>query len=153
MKPGTRMSVEVDNMRRFALTQIEAATGGPASRLEKSQYRSAGGKAFQLRTRQRDQQAGGWIRYWFGIPDKYWRPENFFVLVCDLDFALVVPASEWLPHIDLFSTSRAGTPGQARQPHIYWRDREYRLKERLRDPHPLDLNVHHLVNRFDLLAR
>lgn len=75
------------------------------------------------------------------------------MLVCDLDFVLVVPVAEWLPHIDRFSISKPGTSGQARQPHIYWRDKEYRLKERIRDPHPFDISVRHLVDRFDLLSR
>lgn len=140
-------------MRRFALDAIETATGGSVRRYERSQYYgTVADKFFHLRTRQRDEQDGGWIRYWFGIRDDWWQAEDFFVLVCDLDFVLVIPVSEWLPHMERFSASGRGTPSQARQPHIYWRDDVYELREKIRETYPLGLNVRRWLNRFDLLT-
>ncbi len=146
------MSTAVDGMRRFALDAIEAATEGPVSRLQRSQsYRTATGRSFHLRTRQRDEQKGGWNRYWFEIRDECWQAGDFFVLVCDLDFVVVVPVAQWLPHMDRFSISKPGTSTQARQPHIYWRDGVYELREAVRD-NALVLDVRPWLNRFELRA-
>lgn len=83
-------------------------------------FRTAAGSVFHLRTRFRDRQASGKFRYWFGIRDDCWVAGQFFALVCDRDFVLIVPVDDWLPHIEHFSVAKAGTPAQARQPHIVW---------------------------------
>lgn len=137
-------------MRRRALDGVGVAAGGNATRRQSQTYRTPGGKEFHLRTRQRDEQDGGWARYWFGIRERLWRPEDYFVLVCGFDFVLVVPVSAWLPYMDRFSVSNAG-PEQARQPHIYWRNGTYELREASRTD-PLVLDVRPWVDNFAQLA-
>ncbi len=138
-------------MRRFALDRVRAATGKHATRMDGRTYSFVSGTQFHLRTRQRDVQAGGWTRYWFGIRDHLWQPEDFFVLVCEFDFVLVVPVVEWLPYFDRFSVSSPGTPEQARQPHIYWKGTTYELREASRSV-SLTLDVGRWVDNFALLA-
>jgi hypothetical protein len=139
-------------MRSHALARIEDATGGRPRRLGRGReetYRSASGSVFYLRTRARDDRTHGRRAYWFGLREDCWEnPEHFFVLACDLDFALVVPVREWVPHRDRFSVSMRGTPQQARQPHIYWEGTSYELREAT-----LTLDVRPWIDRFDLLAR
>lgn len=140
-------------MRQFALAQIRSAVGAGAVRVRGAgeTYSLPNGKRFHLRTRQRDEQRSGWIRYWFGIQDKNWQANEYFVLVCDLDFVLIVPVRDWLPYMSRFSISHPGTDRQARQPHIYWRDDRYELREAVRD-NPLVLDCNRWVNKFELLT-
>ena len=140
----------VEDMRRLALEAIHRATGLWPVRTDGQTYRLPNETKFHLRTRQRDEQAGGWVRYWFGIQEHLWRPADFFVLVCDLDFVLVVPVSEWLPHMEHFSISDPG-PGQSRQPHIYWRGSTYELREASRSV-PLTLDVRPWVDNLSVLS-
>lgn len=150
-RDSARDSQVVAEMRQAALESIRAIAGRNATRVDGQTYR-VDGKQFHLRTRQRDEQTGGWIRYWFGIRDHLWQPDHFFVLVCHFDFVLVVPVSEWVPHMDRFSISNSGTPEQARQPHIYWRGSSYELREASRGV-SLKLDVRPWVNNFSLLTQ
>ncbi len=143
---------EVWAMRRLALDGVRAATGRDSSRRGGSQtYRTSTNRQFHLRTRQRDPQNNGFMRYWFGIRDGLWQSGDFFVLACDLDFVLVVPVTAWLPHMDKFSISHPNSPEQNRQPHIYWMNDVYELREGTRGD-ALVLNVHQWVNNFNLLV-
>ncbi len=148
---ATAESKVVAAMRRFGIEKMRAVTGEHPTRGHGETYSLANGTEFHLRTRQRDVQGGGWIRYWFGIRDHLWRPEDFFVLVCEFDFVLVVPVVEWLPHFDRFSVSSPGTSQQARQPHIYWRGTSYELREASTSV-SLTLDVRRWVDNFALLG-
>ncbi len=133
-------------MRRSALASIRETTGLDASRKGQT-YRLPLGQEFHLRTRQRDERPGGWTRYWFGMREDLWRPEDFFVFVCDSDFTLVVPVVEWLPYMGQFSVSMRRTSAQARQAHIWRHGTTYELREG-----SLKLDVRPWVNNFGVLG-
>lgn len=139
-------------MRALAMNAIARVLGGPSLQVGGNgaqTYRCRSGAIIHLRTRFRDPQANGNFRYWFGLRDECWKAGEYFVLVCDRDLVLVVPVDEWLPHIDHFSVSKAGTANQSRQPHIIW-DPSTDVAV-LREGH-LTLGVNQWRGRFDLLA-
>lgn len=150
------VSVEysVADMRIWALDEIRFVTGAPSRRLPggAQSYVSSGGRRFHLSTRSRDETNDGWDIFWFGIMDRYWQPDEFFVLVCGIEFILVVPTNEWIPYQDRLPVSAPGTPRQSRQPHIHWRDEECLLREGRRGLNPLTLDVSQFVGAYHLLA-
>lgn len=140
--------VSPSTMRRFALDQIAEATGGSAERIEaRSQtYRCVNGAIVHVRTRQRDERGPTKV-YWFGVREECWNEDEFFAFVCAHDFVVVVPVRDWLPYHDTICLSGGDGPNPARQPHLYWGDGRYELREG-----DLAVDLTPWVNRFDLLT-
>lgn len=143
------VSPRPSSMREAALRRIEDACGSPPDRTggREQTYRTPNGRLFHLRTRAPDARRHGQQVFWFGIQERFWQPDHFFVLACGLEFCLVVPVEEWLPFHDDICLSMAQSASPAGQPHIYAEGSVVELREGQRV-----VDVRPWMDRFDLLA-
>jgi hypothetical protein len=140
----------VDKMRDTALEHIANATGGTprlSGRGNEQTYQVGNGPTIYLRTRGRDQRPGNHRVYWFGLRLACWDdPDAWFVLQCDLDFAIVVRVEDWLPYRDQIGTTQEDNQ---RQPHVH---REGNTTE-LREAGGLVLNISQWVDNWGDLGQ
>jgi len=137
-------------MRSFALERIANATGGTPRRSGRGNaqtYQVGNGPTIYLRTRARDERQGDHHVYWFGLRLACWAdPDAWFVLQCDLDFAIVVRVEDWLPYRDQIGPTELG---DQHQPHVH---REGNTVE-LRESTGLVLDVTPWVDNWDGLTK
>ena len=119
-----------DEMRNAALERIATATGGKPNRVGRGNaqtYQVGDGPRIYLRTRARDERQGDHHVYWFGLRLACWDdPNAWFVLQCDLDFAIVVPVEDWLPYKDRIGSTETG---DQHQPHVHKEGNRIELRE------------------------
>ncbi len=118
---------KAEEMRETALKKIESVVGASAVKLGRGHtYRAGGGPKICVRTSSVIPLDGGVQKYWFGLRDECWNdPDAWFVLQCELEFALVVRVEEWLGFKEKFSTNKTNV----RQPHLFKDGNTYTLKE------------------------
>ena len=137
-----------EEMRSAALDNITEATGHRPRRTGRGSaqtYSVGSGPPIYLRTRARDERSHDHQVYWFGLRPDCWKdPNAWFVLQCDLDFAVVVQVRDWLPYKDQIGQ----TQKDERQPHVH-RDGN---RVELRESTGLRLDVSQWVDNWDQLA-
>lgn len=118
---------KAEEMRETALKKIESVVGvAPVKLGQGHTYRAGSGPDIYVRTSSANLLNGGVKKYWFGLIDRCWKdPNAWFVLQCELEFALVVRVEEWLGFKEKFSRTKTN----GRQPHLFQDGNTYTLKE------------------------